>query len=751
MDCLTGMRSFYACIFFALLSSPAFAQTPVSGYVTDARSGEVLIGASVYTSDHKTGSVTNSYGYYSLRLTASDTLFCSYLGYTSRQILTGSETALNIRLSESPGSLKEVEIRAKPRKQNTNTHLQLDLNQLQQLPAMGGERDLMKAVQLMPGVKRGADGTTGLLVRGGNNDQNLILLDDAPVYNPGHLLGFFSLFNTDAIKEATLQTGAFTANYGGRLSSVLDVRTKDGNRHTTGVSGQVGMLATKLCIEGPLFRGRGSYLIAGRISYANKLFELAGKEMPFWFYDFSSKVSYDMGKRDKFFLSYYQGDDIQNTTRKDTSGLVNLQSKLGNEIGSIRWNHSFSGNTLYSNLTLFKSRYRYWINGGFNSNSIELSARILDYGMRYQFQQRLSERVNLNYGCELIQHHFLPGTVILKGKFNENISAESAPQTELIEGASYFNAGFQLSQRLFCNAGFRYSAAIVASAKYHTPEPRISLRYQLSPFATFHASWSQMVQYMFQLSGSSAIFPTELWYGISESIRPQQAQVFTLGYTRSSGSHTSRIETYFKPMQNLVEYREGAVSLGANNPDEILLQGKGLAYGLEWSHRFTQGKLDISSTYSLSWSNRTFAGLNEGRTFHARYDRRHDFNIILNYALTKRLAISSVWTFASGSWFTPVVGRFMMPNGNYTGVDLLPVYSARNAVQLANAHKLDINLMYSGKGAKYSYTWHIGAYNVYNQTQPYRIKTELNPNGTYKYTQVGLFGFIPSIGYQFNF
>lgn len=726
------------------------AQTQVSGYVTDQKNGESLIGVSIYTSGKKSGTTTNAYGFFSLQASAEDSIYIQYMGYAPQQV-AAQVSVMHIRLAEETGTLKEAVVHA-ARTQATPGHTVINIKEVNLLPAMGGERDLVKALQLMPGIKKGADGTASMLVRGGAHDQNLILLDDAPVYNPTHLLGFFSLFNTDAVNSATLQTGGFSAHYGGRLSSVLDIHTIDGNSETFSGNVSAGLLASRISLQAPLPGHNGSVFIAGRISYVNKVFELAGRNLPFYFYDLNAKLHYRLGVRDKLFLSAYTGDDVLNESASDSAEQINIASRMGNAIASLRWNHAFKNPKLFSNTTLFLSRYRYHIHARISDNTLRMGSDIADAGVRYAWQQQVNPSLSLRYGTEFIQHTFQPNSTRIEGSFNENIKAQQSTRQRMQEAALYLSGLWYITEHLSTEAGFRYSGAHSGNAFYTNPEPRLRADYQLNSRHQFSVSYAKMVQYMFLLSGSSAVLPTDLWYGVSSRIRPQQAHIITAGYQYTRSGFSTKAEVYYKPMQQLVEYREGTTELINGEADRNVIQGKGKAWGMELTTRFTSGKWNATIGYTLSWTTRTFAELNEGHTFFDRYDRRHDLSIVAHYELTPRMHFSAVWCYATGSRFTPVTGYFMMPNVNYSNIDLLPIYSGRNAIRLSASHRLDVNLVIKSRaGCKYQGEWHVGAYNVYNQVQPYRIKMSENADGSYSYKQTGLFGFIPSVSYQLHF
>lgn len=733
-----------------LLACASNAQHQVSGYITDKKNGEALIGVSVFTAGKKSGTTTNAYGFFSISVGLNDSLYMQYIGYKP-QALAVTNALMNVQLSEETGELKEAVISAE-KKTSRHGATSIDLKLLNQIPAMGGERDLVKALQLMPGIKKGADGTASMLVRGGAHDQNMVLLDDAPVYNPSHLLGFFSLFNTDAVNDATIETGGFSACYGGRLSSVLDVHTIDGNITRPVYTASVGLLASRVSVQTPIFKGKGSVFVAGRISYVNKVFELAGKNLPFYFYDFNAKLNYNITNNDKLFLSFYNGDDILRESDADSSNHIKINSRMGNSISSLRWNHAFRNRHLFSNLTVFTSRYRYNIDARFNESRLKINSNIADAGLRYGFQHHLNNRLVLQYGVELIHHTFRPNTTHLEGSFNENIREQGATKQTMKENSAYLSATYHITSRLETTAGLRYSSAQNGKTFYSNPEPRIRLDYRISSVHRLSASYAKMVQYMFLLSGSSAVLPTDLWYGISENIKPQHAQIISLGYQYTRPVFVFKTEAYYKPMKQLVEYREGTTELVNGNIDSNVVQGKGEAYGIEFTAKFTQGKWSTTLGYTLSWSTRKFNELNNGERFFARYDRRHDLSIITSYEVNKRISITGIWCYATGSRFTPVTGYFMMPNGNYSNIDMLPIYSGRNTIQLSASHRLDLNIIIKNNPAKkYRTEWHIGAYNLYNQTQPFRIKMYKNSDGSYSYKQTGLFGFIPSVSFQVNF
>lgn len=727
------------------------AQVPVNGYVYDAETGESLIGVSIFTRSGKAFTTSNAYGYFCLMKQESDSLCFRYLGYVPVEMAAGVGEILKIKLRATEGMLKEVEVTAK----STVNHQQetrLDMQFLNQMPVPGGERDVLKAVQFLPGYKKGADGTVGLMVRGGAMDQNLILLDDAPVYNPSHLLGFFSLFNADAVREVKIQSGGFHPVYGGRLSSVLDIRMNDGNDKSLSVTGSAGLLASSMLVQGPLPGGQGSFLVAGRISYINRVYDWAGKDLPFYFYDLNAKINWKLSNRDRMYVSLYQGDDVMDATKKDTSDFVSIRSNLGNRIMSMRWNHAYRDQKTFSNFTFFNSTYRYQIDADMNENSMQISAGIEDVGMRFGLTRKISNNIQIDYGMEFIHHSISPASAVLSGEFNDNLKDHRAKKMLLEEGAGYVSLKTHVGKYLEGNAGLRLSAANADQTTYLYPEPRIHLQWNLNSKMAFTTSYARMTQYMFLLSSGSTVLPTDLWYSVTKDIKPQRAEIITLGLQFQSKVFSYRIEGYYKPMYHLVEYREGTTELVDTRLEKVVVQGQGRAYGMEFTEQVASGKWSVNAAYTLSWSNRTFQELNQGKMFPARYDRRHDFTVVANYRFTPRIAFNLIWSYATGSNFTPVTGQFLMPNGNLNQVDVLPIFGARNSLKLSDAHKLDLGMILkSNPNQKYTWELHLGAYNVYNQTQPYRLKLIEKADGSLAYKQVGLFGFIPSMSYRFKF
>ncbi len=734
----------------------------ISGFVTDGATGEALTGVSVYCKAVSKGTVTNAYGFYSIQLPAPCDLTFQYMGYEPKieNVQAKVPLELNIKLQEQKKALNEVVIKASENKihRNESGILKLQPKDVKNVPTLGGEKDIIKIMQLMPGVKQPNEGNTGMLVRGGSTDQNLIILDEAPLYNASHLLGFFSVFNSDAIKDATMIKGGFPANYGGRLSSVLDIRMKEGNNKKVTAEGGIGILSARVTADGPLIKDKMGFMFSVRRTYLNYTYKLIGKELPYYFYDVNAKINLKLGERDRLYLSTYLGDDLlhlQNPTdssKKDENYRIDFGSELGNRVGTLRWNHVYANNKLFSNTSLIHSRFSYGISGTVAKSTLDIQSKIEDWTIKNSFEYFKSNKHHIKFGGEYTNHFFRPNISKVRGNFNELIKSGDGLSIYTNEAALFYLSDIQLTERWGVNAGLRLSGAKTNSKVYINPEPRFLLSYKLTSEQSVKVSYSNMNQYMHLVSGSSAM-PTDLWYPVSDNIKPQSSDQISATWNIDFPQHKLAFaaEVYHKWMNNLVEYKEGTVVMLNNNIEEDMIQGKGRSYGVELLLRKESGRFNGWIGYTLSWSKRQFDELNQGREFYARYDRRHDLSIVTNYEYTRRIMFSATWVFATGSRFTPVVSQYLMPKGNYMDIEVLPVYSDRNAVQLSASHRLDINVVIKSKpGKRFESEWHIGAYNVYNRTQPYRIRIEEN-NGRLTYKQLGMFGFIPSVAWNFKF
>lgn len=731
----------------------------LSGYVTGADDGEVLIGAVVYISGTSKATTSNVYGFYSLTLAAGEyDITITSLGYKQvvKKVNLDKDVTLSVKLDIDNAALDVVEVVADAHKEEVSSTqmgtIKIPVDQITTIPTIGGETDVIKVMQLLPGVKRGGEGQNGMFVRGGSGDDNLILLDEAVVYNVSHLFGFFSVFNNDALKDVTMIKGGFPARYGGRLSSVMDIRMKEGDAEHFRVDGGVGLLSSRLTLQSPIIKDTMSFIVSGRRSYIDQVFKLTGQNLPYYFYDLSAKVNYKYSEKDRFFVSSYFGDDVLSAS--EDSSLFEGGFHLGNFTTTVRWNHLYSSK-MFSNLSLVHTRFRYDVEASVPGNSFLVRSNIRDYGAKMDFDYYRDPENHLSYGCLFVNHNFRPNVVNTTGQISEYLESKEGKLISTQEIGLYINNDQEHDSLTKVNYGIRLSVVAAPRKVYAGLEPRVSGTHMITKNSSLKASYTRMKQYMHLVSSSSIALPTDLWYPVTDKVKPQVADQFAVGYTHNFDSIQTllTVEAYYKNMRNLIEYREGAVLILNDNYEDELVEGNGEAYGFEVFLNKTGGKLTGWVGYTISWATRHFPQLNQGKKYYAKYDRRHDVSVVGSYEFTKRFSISAVWVFSTGSRFTPVVGQYFMPNSALTGVDILNVYTPKNAIQLPASHRMDINFIFKTKKRKYwvDGEWHIGAYNLYNRAQPYRIQVVANPDGTYKYQAVGLFGFIPSVAYNFKF
>ena len=769
---------------FIVISLKAQSQT-ISGKIADDENGEDMPFALVSVKGSTVGATSNVYGFYSLTIKPEQIvdgkviLIISYTGYErlEKTLEIKSDMKLNIRLKSKDVKLKEfvVEgIKSKAKEELKSTKMstdRLEMKQMKHLPAIGGEVDILKITQLLPGVQAGGEGGTDLFVRGGDADQNLIILDEAIVYNVGHLFGFFSVFNPETIKDMTLVKGAFPSQYGGRLSSVLDIRMKEGNDSKFHASGGVGLLSSRLTLEIPIKKDKGSIMIAGRRTYIDKVLGLANVFIPYYFYDLNVKANYQFGKNDRLFYSMYYGNDvlafdesdISDEAESDTNQDLGLDFgfKLGNMTNTVRWNHIYNSK-LFSNISLISTNFNYLIHGKIANNNIAISSNVLDFGLKADFDYFKSTGMKYKFGAAVTSHLFRPNIINTSGNIADLLGSSKGEKLYTQEYALYGNSEWEIDPIFKINYGLRITGSTVPGKFYGGVEPRIAGRMMLNEHDAIKLSYSRMNQYMHRVSSSSVSLPTDLWYPITKNIKPQIADQIAAGYNHLFEKQDLLIttEVYYKWLQNLIEYREGASLILNNNFENELLQGTGDAWGFEFMLKKQSGKLTGWISYTLSWSTRDFEDLNKGKKYWAKYDRRHTGSIVTEYELSKRWSVSAVWVYQTGSRFTAQNGQYFMPNPTLTGIDIIPTYTDKNAVQMSASHRLDLNFILKGrthrwwgdkKKKKFIGEWHFGCYNLYNYAQPYRVNIVPTETGGYKYEQPGLFGFIPSIAYNFKF
>ncbi len=758
----------FLCLFFSVNSSLFAQKINLRGSITDAETGEALPGVSVYVPQLQDGTASDVNGNYELSLPAGKAnLVFTLIGFTTqnKEVTLTRATELNIKLQASAGVLKEVQVTAKQNALRDQvmapqmSTIKLSPVQMKNMPSLGGEVDIIKVAQLLPGVKRGGEGQTGMYVRGGAADQNLILLDDAPVYNVSHLFGFFSVFNNDALQDVSLIKGSFPAQYGGRVSSVMDIKTQNGSNDRIKADGGIGLLSSRLTVQGPLQKDKLTFLVSGRRSYIDKVLAVANRDVPYYFYDTNVKLHYKLSDRDKISFSSYYGNDVLSEPKSASSGDdaegmdLDFGFTLGNFTNTLRWSHQYS-DKLFSHLTLLHTRFRYQVNGQFVGNSLFIGSYIEDLGAKLDYDYYHNDKHQFRYGISATNHTFRPNIVATKGEISNFLKSQSGTRMQPQELGVYGQDEFKLNARVTLNYGTRISGFITEGATYMGLEPRLAGSLKLTENSSFKLGYSRMTQYLHLVSNSSVLLPTDLWYPVTKNVKPQFADQIAAAYNHAFPKLNTVLsaEVYYKKMHNLIEYKEGAVLMLNNDYEKELLHGTGEAYGTELFLHKTEGRFNGWIGYSLSWATRQFDGLNNGKSFFAKYDRRHDISIVANYDITKRLSVSGVWVYGTGQRFTGRLGQYASPKPSYSGVDVLPIYTDRNALKFSPSHRLDLNIVWKNKPhKKWQSEWCIGAYNVYNQTQPYKVKVESNGAGGYKYSQVGLFGFILSIAYNFKF
>jgi hypothetical protein len=756
---------------FIITMTPIFASTTLAqslkltGKVSNA-TGESLPSAQLILLPDSITGITDPEGNFSItsHQPGQKELIVSFIGFETQRVpveLTRHVT-VKINLKEGSNHLQEIVIEDKKDNQltiyesnQTSTNV-LDKKDINAIPVLGGEADVIKTLQLLPGTVRGVEGSSDLFVRGGAADQNLVLLDGAPVYNTSHLFGFLSVFNPDVLDNVEAINGGFPARYGGRLSSILSVNTTSDIPDKTHLSGDIGLIASRLFIEQPLIKNRASFWISGRRTYIDRVVKTIGEELPYHFYDLNGKFIFTPREKDHVEISYYRGNDLLDIFRDrkdDGSGFLTSYNS-GNDTQALKWNHRFS-NTLSSDLSITRSRYNYDMRILFEENRLRASSDVEDYGVRWMLTNDSTQQGGIfKTGVEWTRHSISPSVINTSGIITEFLKSSETRAHTANEFAIHSEYSWPLVEKLNLTAGFRGSMAIVNNKQYYNPEPRIAARYQLPHNQALKLSYSRMVQYIHRISNSAISSPTDLWYPVTKNIKPQTSHQIAASwqYTIPEKRVFLSVESYYKTMNKLIGYEEGTNLFLNTDFESKLIQGKGRAYGLEVLLRKDEGKFTGWISYTLSWSWRKFDEISQGHWFPSRYDRRHNGAIVAQYAFNKRVSFSAVWEFISGSRFTPVIGQYLTVAPTLTGVDVIPVYSGINQVKLANTHRLDVGLKFnSNPYRKFQWHWFVGVYNAYNRATPIGISiVQDETNGSLKYQQPGLFGFLPFISYGFK-
>lgn len=748
----------------------------ISGTIKDSASGEGLIGVIVSVKElPTTGVYTNQYGFYSITLKSGDyTVEYSYLGYRtdSIQLSLHQNIKQNIRLALSGVSLQEVNVKGIANNENvTNTQtgmVQLNVKEISKIPVFFGEKDIMKTLELVPGVISAGEGSSGFFVRGGASDQNLVLLDEATVYNAYHLLGFFSVFNSDALKDVTLYKSGMPVEYGGRLASVEDVRMNDGNDQSYRLSGGIGLISSRLNFEGPIKKGKGSFIISGRRTYADLFLKLSNnsalRNSSLYFYDFNAKGNYTLGENDRIYISGYLG--------KDVLGADNLFGiNWGNATGTLRWNHIF-GPKLFSNTSLIFTNYDYDISISTPSINLGIQSTIRDEGLKEEFQYYPGLKTKIIFGFNSTYHTIVPGNIVSNDTNinNTHIQTRYAWENALFASDEYkvsdhikFVAGIRLTTFSLLGPGtfYTYNAEgnPIDSANYSSgqfvktyinPEPRFNATYLLNEFSSVKASYDRNIQNLHLLSNSVSSNPTDLWIPSSNNVKPEIADQFSVGYYRnfSNNMYEFSVETYYKTMQNQIDYKNGAELLLNENVESELLYGQGMAYGAEFFVKKKYGKLNGWLGYTLSNTELQIPGINNGSWYPAREDIPNAIDAVAIYDLNTKWSFSATFIYNTGY---PVT----FPSGKYD-VDgtILYYYTTRNGYRMPAYDRADVGATVKcKKHPHYQAEWSFSVYNVYDRWNAFTINFQQNPNNPQETEAVltSLFGIIPSVSYDFKF
>ena len=753
----------------------------ISGIISDKANGESLVGATIYIEELKTGTVTDVYGNYSISLApGSYTLKFSYIGYATeeKKIDLTQNLKWNVEMQIRQHTLDVVEIKSEKSDANVvrpeMSTFKMDIKTIQRIPALFGEVDVIKAIQMLPGVASAGEGSSGFSVRGGSPDQNLILLDEATVYNASHLMGFFSVFNNDAIKDVKLYKGDIPANFGGRLSSVLDIRMNEGNSKKFEVNGGIGLIASRLTIEGPIKKDRCSFIVSGRRTYADIFLPLSSNKAMqnnrLYFYDLNAKINYRIDENNQVFLSGYFGRDVFK------NGFAGM--RWGNETGTFRWNHLFS-KKLFSNFTVLYGNYRYYLGTpAGESFSFEWTSFLRDLGLKGDFSYYLNTNNTIKFGANVTYHMINPGHT--RGVGSQSVATDvQVPNNYAVETAVYasneqrignhFVAKYGLRLSMFQNIGpgtlFHYNSSYIATDStiykpgvlYHTYaglEPRLGLLYDFNEKSSVKASYARTYQYL-QLAQNSTIGnPLDIWFPSSPNVKPQIADQIAVGYFRNFRHNTIEmsVEAYYKWMHNVIDFVDFAqLSLNSKLEGQIRT-GKGWSYGIEFLVRLNEEKFNgwVSYTYSRSFRQIPVPEINGGNPYPAPYDKPNNISVVLNYIISKRWAISANWVYATGAPVTFPTGRAEI------GGNIIPIYSDRNAYRYPDYHRLDISATFYSKpkpGRKFTWDLNFSVYNVYNRHNTWSInfvQDNVNPNLT-SAENVYLFGIIPSLTFNFHF
>lgn len=761
-----------------LMTGPVISQDTytISGHIKCGHTGEELIGSTIFVEELNTGTITNTYGFYSLTLPeGSYSLLYSYIGYENQfiHVQLKENVIMDFEMAPSPIEMDEVVVVAEAADKNIKepemSVVKISPRETKHIPVILGEQDIIKTLQLLPGVKAGTEGSSGFYVRGGGADQNLVILDEAPVYSSSHLLGFFSVFNSDAIKDLELYKGNAPASYGGRLSSVLDIQMKDGNSKRFSASGGIGLLSSRLTLEAPIVKDKGSFIISGRRTYADMFLAFSNdplkKNTKLYFYDLNAKANYRINAKNRIFLSGYFGRD---EFKFDDM----FSTDWGNRTGTLRWNHVF-GNKLFLNSTLIYSDYDYNIGYSVSDNFIEIESGITAWNLKEDFQYFINAGNTLKFGVNAIRHTFSPGEVHSNNE--EFIQSTLLNEKHAIEGAAYISHSWKVSPVFNMTYGLRYSSfssigpdtiysynendEIIETKSYSSGElintdgylePRLTLNYIINPESSIKASYARNAQYLHLLSNSSAALPTDLWISSSRNVKPQLADQVALGYFRNfrNNMYETSIEVYYKRLQNQIDYQNGAEIILNKYVESQLVFGEGRAYGMELFIKKNSGKLTGWVGYTLSKTERSMDAIDHGAWYPTKQDRTHDLSLVGIYQISTKWNVSATWVYNTGNAVTFPSGKYYVDG--YT----VPAYTSRNGYRMPDYHRMDLGATYTiNRRKRYESSLNFSIYNVYGHRNPFSIsfrESETNPGQT-EAVRLALFQMVPSITYNFKF
>lgn len=796
-------------IWFVISGLPQLGYTQsitVSGYVEDAETGEKLIGANIYEPIRIVGTVTNSFGFFSLKVpdyTAE--VIVSYVGYEKKSISLLRKDTLVIVTLQSVANLDEVVVignQIKPIEQRTSmSRIAVPVEQIKKAPSLLGEADVLKTITLLPGVQAGTEGSAGMYVRGGSPDQNLILLDGVPVYNASHLFGFLSVFNSDAIKNVTLHKGGFPARFGGRLSSVLEIDLKDGNSNEFHGVAALGIVSGRLLFEGPIGK-KTSYMISARRSMLDLITtpmieaqntqdnQVSGG---YYFYDITAKVNHTFSPENRLFFSVYSGKDrffsetfdrysftASSTVKEVSTNASEFDLNWGNVTAALRWNHLINGE-LFSNTTLTFTEYGFRIfTDSEERNMLQFTNRadslrnrsyfnltnksgVRDWALKVDFDYLPNPMHTIKFGTSGTIHRYTPEATQIVDKSTElksdtTINFQLSPPLDAQELDAYIEDEIKFSDQFSLNIGLRASAYLSQGDVFWALEPRTSFRLLLPYEIALKGGYSFMRQYVHLLTNVSISLPTDLWIPSGNNISPQESHQVGLGVAKTVWKDIEfSVETYYKWMNNLIEYKEGAQFIGANSTinSQIESGGKGNSYGAEWLLQKTNGKTTGWIGYTLSWTNRQFMAFNQGKSYPYKYDRRHDFSIVISHQLKKGIDLSAVWVYSSGLNLTLPQKKYdnpqnYLPGGPNYSTPWVYTYGGRNSFRMDSYHRLDLSVDFKKKKTYGYRTWSLGFYNAYNRLNPFFIYVEPGSSST-EVKQVSLFPIIPFISYEYEF